>query len=902
MELIAQKQQQDLNQPFKFPRASECLYQTIHALHFGLIPALNRYRKILVAREEQFEKLSPEPEQLTVSPFPSVLSSQIEFEDFIKSICEVAEFQHNKKLAHQLMIEENKYPQSQEIQSLLTKPLISSDFKYEQAITRTYNDAIHHLHPSFREETHQKILSTLAQIREAKQLLEQSYGYNAVIAYSDLLEKATKFYDFVAWLYLRQLGEISGYGLNSDGQLDDDIGFWDYEQQYQQQQQQLTNINSGIQTTSKQSTSNISYSPSTQSQTQSQTQTSPISVNDVASSSAAITSPFLLHHPLVAIHPLFILEDMANLMNKLLIHKATIDYLIHAKNILHLMAFFVLNFKMISHQTTVIEIGEMLSVILAPLVVDEDQENKLDDSVDAYTTDDTNIFAMPDVDVTKQNPINQQQQMLQLTPKHQLSDKQSKVSPPPKPTDSSQKQPNNESERDKQLREMCFLLLLHPPLFYLFPRALLTFFPNIEKVSSDDTSEGERIRTRLMFVNSLKVMISDDSLCPILISLFWDGSDDLCNVSDGTGITALNNQRSDMIQTGNAEISTRNDIHGAMTYLFVLSRVATYIRWCFNHLETSIIDRQQQVQKMEDFRNENTEEQFISEINRTNHLAYLDRMTRACRSYSNKLDKYFSIFLILIRIGRVSKIESISFATIVTMLKYIATTVTDSYNQRLKIENPREFKWNPIHIAGHVFDSVVALVEVPKDLKIAFLQSKMKMDRFRQFKSPPPSPFSDKISEESYLSFINATHIDNIQFSQDAFNRIGDIINYKQTRTSQRIAVYRQTLDIIRQASEKSQPSEFDLFLDDEVQNRPDLQDAVFSTLIRDACRAKQQNVNQSVDRKSITMYVLQEGKNPFAREPMTLDMIEPDPELQAKVDAFIVEKKKQFEKIKKQK
>ncbi|KAA6357044.1 MAG: hypothetical protein EZS28_047429, partial [Streblomastix strix] len=229
-ELIAQKQQQDVNQPFKFPRASEYLYQTIHALHVGLIPALNRYRKILVAREEQFEKLSPELEQLTISPFPSVLSSQVEFEDFIKSICEVAEFQHNKKLAHQLMIEENKQPQSQEIQSLLTKPLISSDFKYNQAITSTYNDAVHHLHPSFREETHQKILSTLAQIREAKQLLEQSYGYNTVIAYSDLLEKATKFYDFVAWLYLRQLGEISGYGLDSDGQLDDDIGYWDYEQ------------------------------------------------------------------------------------------------------------------------------------------------------------------------------------------------------------------------------------------------------------------------------------------------------------------------------------------------------------------------------------------------------------------------------------------------------------------------------------------------------------------------------------------------------------------------------------------------------------------------------------------------------------------------------------------------
>ncbi|KAA6361711.1 MAG: hypothetical protein EZS28_042762, partial [Streblomastix strix] len=368
----------------------------------------------------------------------------------------------------------------------------------------------------------------------------------------------------------------------------------------------------------------------------------------------------------------------------------------HAKNILHLMAFFVLNFRMISHQTTVIEIGEMLSVILAPQVdSDEEEENKLDDSVDAYTTDDTNIFAMPDVDTTKQNAVNQQQ-MLLMTPKHQLSDKQSKVSPPPKPTDSSKKQSSSEDERDKQRRQMCYLLLSHPPLFYLFPRALLTFFPNIEKVSSDDTSEGDRIGTRLMFVVSLKMMINDDSLCPIIISLFWDGSDDLRNVSDGTGITALNNQRSDMIQTGNAEINTRNDIHGAMNYLFVLSRVATDIRWCFSHLENNIIDHQQLVKEMEDFRIDHTEVQYIREIDDTHYFAHLDKITRACRSLSKMLDEYFSLFLTLIRIGPVSKIDSKSFAPIVMMLNYIAATLTDRYNERLKIENPRKFKWNPL--------------------------------------------------------------------------------------------------------------------------------------------------------------------------------------------------------------
>ncbi|KAA6373699.1 MAG: hypothetical protein EZS28_030774, partial [Streblomastix strix] len=175
-ELIAQKTQQDINQPFKFQRASEYLYLTIHALHVGLIPALNKYRKLLVAREEQFERLSPKLEQLTVSPFPSVMTHQVAFEDFIKFICEEVEIQHSKKLAHQLMINENKQPTSQEIQSLLTKPLISSQFKYEQAITGIYTDAVHHLHPSFREETHEQVLRTLAQIRDAKLLLEQSYG------------------------------------------------------------------------------------------------------------------------------------------------------------------------------------------------------------------------------------------------------------------------------------------------------------------------------------------------------------------------------------------------------------------------------------------------------------------------------------------------------------------------------------------------------------------------------------------------------------------------------------------------------------------------------------------------------------------------------------------------------
>lgn len=46
---------------------------------------------------------------MTISPFPSVLTSQFDFEEFIKYISERAEIQQNKKLAHLALIDENDF-------------------------------------------------------------------------------------------------------------------------------------------------------------------------------------------------------------------------------------------------------------------------------------------------------------------------------------------------------------------------------------------------------------------------------------------------------------------------------------------------------------------------------------------------------------------------------------------------------------------------------------------------------------------------------------------------------------------------------------------------------------------------------------------------------------------------
>ncbi|KAA6397246.1 MAG: hypothetical protein EZS28_007225, partial [Streblomastix strix] len=351
-ELISQKTGQEF--PFKFQRVTENMYLTIHALHVGLIPALNKYKQLVRNQNEEFNHLPPALLQMTISPFPSVLTSQFDFEEFIKYISERAEIQQNKKLAHLALIDENDFNKANQ---LVNKPLISTKFNYQTPVSGIYSTAIHRLHPLFRDMPPANVRNMLNIIRTPKQVIEQVRGYDSVVAFSDLLERCTKFYDFVAWLYLRQFGEINGYGNEKDGQIDDDIGFWDYEQYQFMKEKEKDQVNSN----NNKSNNIVSQSP-IRNPTSTSTSTSTSTTRDpVSSSSAAITSPFLLRHPLIAIQPLFILEDMTSLMHKLQINRTTLNYLKHAKNILHLMAFFVLNFRMISHQQTVIEIGEMLS-------------------------------------------------------------------------------------------------------------------------------------------------------------------------------------------------------------------------------------------------------------------------------------------------------------------------------------------------------------------------------------------------------------------------------------------------------------------------------------------------------------------------------------------------------------
>ncbi|KAA6380269.1 MAG: hypothetical protein EZS28_024204, partial [Streblomastix strix] len=871
-ELISARTDQPF--PFKFQKATQYMYLTIHALHVGLMTVLRFYKGFIETFVDQIHEINPVLHELVYAPFPSLFTSPYpsimattdRFIEFIRSICMKQEIQHNKKLAHQIIIKEGDMQQAI---ALLTKPLQSTNFNYSPAVAAIHSNAIHNLHPAFRDQPHEIVINTLTAIRSAKLMLEQSVGFNVVIAYGDILERTAKFYDFISWMLLRQMGEVGGYGLAADDQYEDDIGFWDYNQNIQQQKkdEQVKKDNSGSQTSS----NRRSASPVSQ-------------PRGVSSSSSAIASSFLLKHPLVAIQPLFIIEDMKNLIQMLLFNKTTIGFLIHAKNILHLMAFFVLNFQMISHQQTIIEIGEILSQILAPQIDRIDiQEEEDDEFIDSYSIGDKNIFGMPD----------NEDEILAIKLSNQ--DLQPKISDK-KGIKQSIKE---EDERDQSRIQMCYLLLSHPPLFYLFPRALLTFFPNIEKVpnQSDSSSEGDRMRIRFMFAQSMRMMLNDDQLCPILIKMMWERCSDLEGISDGSSFSGQNKeiQQQQSSITSGSQISDDNQFNGAYNYLQVLSHISNDIRTYFDFVTSQIIEIQDRINKMDLFRRQHSDAELREELQVTKHFEVLAHLPRTCAINSDRLNELFKIFISLIRIGPVAKFDSKSFGPIIMNLNFIAATLTDKNSKKLMIPNPKGYKWNPLQIAGLVFDSIVAIIEAPKTLHEAIQLSKKSISEFRRSESPPPNLSIDE-NGMNESSFINSTHIDSIQFSVDAFNQIGEIIDFKSYRTQHRISFYKSLMAAIKKAVQTNKQSDFDLFLDSECWNEPDLVDPIMSTLIRNAVLVPTGDTFLSVDRKSITMYILQEGKNPFTREPMTLDAIKPDFGLQKKVDLFIAKKRIKFE------
>ncbi|KAA6386298.1 MAG: hypothetical protein EZS28_018175 [Streblomastix strix] len=856
-ELISNKIEQ--TPPFKFGAETEILYQAIHSLHVGLLPVLNKYYEIVDMKNEIMNAIPMDMVQLSYLPFPSVLLSSERFQKFLQYICEKEEIQQNKKLAHQIIIEDGNIEQ---INNLLSKKLLSSSFSYKSTVNDIYDDVVKHLHPSFDEAPPRAILKMLKLVCIAKDVIEQKYGYDIVIAYSDLLLRVTKFYDFIAWLLLRQMGEIGGFGQQNDGQYEDDIGYWDCNQeneQIQENEQQQKEVN-------KFQPRKRSLSPKREKHYSSSI--SPAS--DPKHDSAAINSPFLLNHPLVAIQPLLILQDMKQFISLLLKNENTSKLLIHAKNILHLLAFFVLNFRMISHQKDVIELGQVLCEIFSPQIDDDDEDDE--DEVDDEDDND-NLFGIPDDEDLFQAMI--------------LSQEDQKDSKQKNDHDEKQKQNNNNNLIDDQLK-MCYQLYKHPPLFYLFPRSLLTFFPYIENVPNDEVSQTDKLDSRIDLAISLKQMLNDDIIRVSLIQLLWKGCENISLIQD----------------------DYNNDINGANSYMLILPRISNDIMWLFKHstdLIEVIIDKQKQLKILkilsgkddDDDDEDDDEEEELDEQKKS-----ILKLKRVCVCYLIKINELFNVLITLIRVGPICKFESQSFTPIVKILNDIVILLTDKDSQKKwKIDNPQSIQWDPLNTIGLIFDTFIALAKYPpQTCEEVLSQQKQTAKQLRRSKSPPPISVGVDI-EGNYSQFIVAVNDLSVGFNYDAFNRICDIIQYKQTRSAQLITLYRRAMITIQKQAENSKESEFDKFLEDEIHKDGedrDLIDPILDTLIRDAVHVLQGDKYQSFDRKSVMKLIINNQKNPFTNESLTLDMIKPDIELQKKVDAYIAKKKIEFEQLKK--
>jgi ubiquitin conjugation factor E4 B len=182
------------------------------------------------------------------------------------------------------------------------------------------------------------------------------------------------------------------------------------------------------------------------------------------------------------------------------------------------------------------------------------------------------------------------------------------------------------------------------------------------------------------------------------------------------------------------------------------------------------------------------------------------------------------------------------------MLDYFLVQLAGPKCQELKVQNPEKYKFDPRMLLGQLVD-----------IFINFGRSS---------------------------AFIQAVVNDGRSYSHELFSKAFRIISNHGLRGQDVVGRFEVLINKLHKASEEIKQSEEDL---GDVPD--DYLDPILSTLMRDPVKLPSSGV--TVDRATITRHLLSDQSDPFNRSPLTVDQLQPDLELKAKIDAWIASKKK---------
>ncbi|KAK4245328.1 ubiquitin elongating factor core-domain-containing protein [Corynascus novoguineensis] len=181
------------------------------------------------------------------------------------------------------------------------------------------------------------------------------------------------------------------------------------------------------------------------------------------------------------------------------------------------------------------------------------------------------------------------------------------------------------------------------------------------------------------------------------------------------------------------------------------------------------------------------------------------------------------------------------------MLDYNLEILTGPKSKTLKVENPEKYFFNPKTLLPELVDIYLNL--------------------------------------GSSQSFIEAVAADGRSYKPATMSTTAHILRSKNLKDEKDIIAWETLSAKIETAKEALDRADLDY--DDAP---PEFEDPIMGILMTDPVRLPSKHV---VDRSTITQHLLSDPKDPYTRQPMTIDDVVPDVELRERIEAWKAEKRK---------
>lgn len=135
----------------------------------------------------------------------------------------------------------------------------------------------------------------------------------------------------------------------------------------------------------------------------------------------------------------------------------------------------------------------------------------------------------------------------------------------------------------------------------------------------------------------------------------------------------------------------------------------------------------------------------------------------------------------------------------------------------------------------------------------------------------------------SAQSFVEAVAGDGRSYKASTFDRATDIMSKKGLKAPEELAAWNDLKARFAKAKEVLDQAELDF-----GEIPPDFEDPLIGDLMKDPVILPSQNI---VDRSTIVQHLLSDEKDPFTRQPMTIDDVVPADDLRHQIDAWKAEK-----------